>query len=122
MPAPPTCWCRSRRRKTWSRAVRRMSRPLPPGWCARTSASPAPLPSSDEAAAAVGWWQALLLALLGGLALNLMPCVFPVLSLKVLGLAEAVHRAEQRRHGIAYAAGAILSFTLLGAVLLTLRT
>ncbi len=72
-------------------------------------------------AAGIRWWQALLLAFLGGMILNLMPCVFPVLSLKVLGLAVSVHRAEERRHGIAYAAGVILSFALLGSVLLALR-
>ncbi|HVB16940.1 MAG TPA: protein-disulfide reductase DsbD domain-containing protein [Stellaceae bacterium] len=69
----------------------------------------------------VGWWQALLLAFLGGVVLNLMPCVFPVLSLKLLGLAGAVHRAEERRHGMLYAAGVILSFAALGGVLLALR-
>ncbi len=69
----------------------------------------------------VGWGRALLLALFGGIALNLMPCVFPVLSLKLLGLAGSAHRAEQWHHGIAYAAGVILSFTLLGGVLLVLR-
>ncbi len=79
--------------------------------------TPAPAPGEP----AVGWWQALLLAFAGGIILNLMPCVFPVLSLKLLGLAESVHRAEQRRHGIAYAAGVILSFALLGSLLLTLR-
>jgi thiol:disulfide interchange protein/DsbC/DsbD-like thiol-disulfide interchange protein len=76
-----------------------------------------PLDAED----AVGWWQALLLALLGGIALNLMPCVFPVLSLKLLGLAGSAHRAEQWRHGIAYATGVILSFALLGGLLLVLR-
>jgi thiol:disulfide interchange protein len=69
----------------------------------------------------VVWWQALVLAALGGIALNLMPCVFPVLSLKLLGLAGSAHRAEQWHHGIAYAAGVILSFALLGGVLLMLR-
>jgi thiol:disulfide interchange protein/DsbC/DsbD-like thiol-disulfide interchange protein len=70
---------------------------------------------------AVGWWGALMLAVLGGIALNLMPCVFPVLSLKLLGLAQSAHRAQEWRHGVAYAAGVILSFALLGAVLLLLR-
>jgi thiol:disulfide interchange protein/DsbC/DsbD-like thiol-disulfide interchange protein len=69
----------------------------------------------------VGWWQALLLALLGGIALNLMPCVFPVLSLKLLGLAGSADRAAQWHHGVAYGAGVILSFALLGGVLLVLR-
>ncbi|MGD9618030.1 MAG: protein-disulfide reductase DsbD family protein [Alphaproteobacteria bacterium] len=67
------------------------------------------------------WWQALLLAFLGGMILNLMPCVFPILSLKLLGLAVSVHRAEERRHGLAYAAGVIVSFAALGGLLLALR-
>jgi thiol:disulfide interchange protein DsbD len=67
------------------------------------------------------WWQALLFALLGGIALNLMPCVFPVLSLKLLSLAGPGAEAEHRHHGIAYAAGVILSFVLLGGALLILR-
>ena len=50
-----------------------------------------------------------------------MPCVFPILSLKLLGLAVSVHRAEERRHGLAYAAGVILSFAALGGLLLALR-
>src|SRR5439155_3983872 len=69
----------------------------------------------------VGWWGALALAVLGGIVLNLMPCVFPILSLKLIGLAESAHRAEQWQHGIAYAAGVILSFALLGGILLMLR-
>ena len=85
---------------------------------AQTAVAPAP----SDAAAASGWWQALLLAFIGGMILNLMPCVFPILSLKLLGLTAAVHRAEQRRHGLAYAAGVILSFALLGGVLLGLRS
>lgn len=82
---------------------------------AHRSATPVP----DDGG--VEWWQALLLAFLGGAILNLMPCVFPILSLKVLGLAVSVHRAEERRHGLAYAAGVILSFALLGGILLLLR-
>jgi thiol:disulfide interchange protein DsbD len=80
----------------------------------------APPPPADEAD--VLWWQALLLAFAGGVLLNLMPCVFPVLSLKVLGLAASAHSAEERRHGVAYAAGVVLSFAALGAVLLMLRS
>jgi len=83
------------------------------------SAPRATLPLNSEPS--VGWWSALALAVLGGIALNLMPCVFPVLSLKLIGLAESAHRAEQRQHGLAYAAGVILSFALLGGVLLVLR-
>jgi thiol:disulfide interchange protein DsbD len=62
-------------------------------------------------------------AMLGGVILNLMPCVFPVLSLKVLSLSSnstTTHR-EQRLHGVAYAAGVMLAFLLLASVLLTLQ-
>jgi thiol:disulfide interchange protein/DsbC/DsbD-like thiol-disulfide interchange protein len=65
---------------------------------------------------------ALLFALAGGLLLNLMPCVFPVLSLKVLGF--AAHRFSgnaMRAHGIAFGAGVIVSFWVLAGVLLALR-
>jgi thiol:disulfide interchange protein DsbD len=65
---------------------------------------------------------ALLGALLGGLILNLMPCVFPVLAIKVVGFAR--HADDRRAHrlsGLAYTAGVILSFTALGALLLALR-
>ncbi|MGE5268258.1 MAG: protein-disulfide reductase DsbD family protein, partial [Thiohalocapsa sp.] len=71
--------------------------------------------------ATVPWWQALLLALIGGVVLNLMPCVFPILSLKVFGLAGAVHRRRTRQDALAYAAGIIVSFAVLGGALLALR-
>ncbi|MBV7430435.1 MULTISPECIES: protein-disulfide reductase DsbD [unclassified Acidovorax] len=65
---------------------------------------------------------ALLGALLGGLILNLMPCVFPVLAIKVVGFTR--HAQDRRAHrlsGMAYAAGVVLSFMLLGALMLGLR-
>ncbi len=61
-------------------------------------------------------------ALLGGLILNLMPCVFPVLAIKVLGFTQ--HGADRRAHrtsGVAYTAGVVLSFVALGALMLALR-
>ncbi|USI72029.1 protein-disulfide reductase DsbD family protein [Sphingomonas morindae] len=61
-------------------------------------------------------------AVLGGLLLNIMPCVFPILSLKALKLARAGGSERQvRREALAYAAGVILVCTGLGAVLLALR-
>ncbi|MBA3056039.1 MAG: thiol:disulfide interchange protein [Sphingomonadales bacterium] len=61
-------------------------------------------------------------ALLGGLLLNVMPCVFPILSLKALSLARAGESpAEARTEGLAYAAGVILACAALGAALLALR-
>ncbi len=62
-------------------------------------------------------------AMLGGMILNLMPCVFPVLSLKVLSLASNSNSSQQekRLHGLAYTAGIISAFLILAAVLLTLQ-
>jgi thiol:disulfide interchange protein/DsbC/DsbD-like thiol-disulfide interchange protein len=68
-----------------------------------------------------GWWQAVALAFVGGLILNLMPCVFPILSLKLLGLAGAADSAARRHHGMAYAGGVLISFAALGGALLALR-
>jgi thiol:disulfide interchange protein len=76
-----------------------------------------------ESGSSFGLGLALLFAFLGGLLLNLMPCVFPVLSLKVLGFVE---HAEQEpggaaRQGVAFGAGVLASFWVLGALLLLLR-
>ena len=67
-------------------------------------------------------WTALIGALLGGLILNLMPCVFPVLAIKVVGFTR--HASDRRAHaisGMAYTAGVVLSFVALGALMLALR-
>ena len=68
-----------------------------------------------------GLLTALLGALLGGLILNLMPCVFPVLAIKVVGFAQEKNRAARLAGGLAYTAGVVLSFIALGALLLGLR-
>ncbi|HUQ12663.1 MAG TPA: protein-disulfide reductase DsbD domain-containing protein, partial [Novosphingobium sp.] len=61
-------------------------------------------------------------ALLGGLLLNVMPCVFPILSLKALSLASAnAAPGKARADGIAYTAGAVLACLALGGLLLALR-
>jgi thiol:disulfide interchange protein DsbD len=65
---------------------------------------------------------ALALAFVGGLILNLMPCVLPVLSIKVLGFAEHHDsRATMRREGLAYGAGVLATFAALALGLLALR-
>ena len=62
------------------------------------------------------------LALVGGVILNAMPCVFPILSLKALSLARAGEsEAYARREGLAYTGGVILATLALGALLLVLR-
>jgi len=65
----------------------------------------------------------MLLAVLGGLILNLMPCVFPVLSIKAIGLVEQAkkHPAAVRAKGLVFAAGVIASMLVLAGVLLGLR-
>lgn len=63
----------------------------------------------------------LLFAFLGGLILNLMPCVFPVLALKVFSIVREPHRAAVRRSGWQYTAGVLISFLVLGGLLMILR-
>src|SRR6202008_708342 len=65
----------------------------------------------------IGLQRILVLAFAGGLILNLMPCVFPVLALKVVGLA-GVSRGKARRQAGAYTAGVVVAFVGLGAALL----
>ena len=77
-------------------------------------------PPSDDAPG--GLLAAMLLALLGGLILNLMPCVLPVLSIKLLGLVENNDGAARAKaHALWYTAGVLLSFVALGATVLALR-
>jgi thiol:disulfide interchange protein/DsbC/DsbD-like thiol-disulfide interchange protein len=65
---------------------------------------------------------AILGALLGGLILNLMPCVFPVLAIKVMSFAQQGSDAKAHRaSGLAYTVGVVVSFLALGGVMLALR-
>jgi thiol:disulfide interchange protein DsbD len=76
-----------------------------------------------EAASLTAVLQAAFLALVGGVILNLMPCVFPVLSTKVLALVEqaGASRSQVRHHGAAYTVGVLVAFMALGLVLLGAR-
>ena len=92
------------------------------------TARPGPVPPAGEPigggseAPATGLLVALLGAILGGLILNVMPCVFPILSLKALSLARAgADGPSARREALAYAAGVIVTCLALGALLLVLR-
>ena len=77
-----------------------------------------PTPSGDR----MTLIAAVLFALLGGVMLNLMPCVFPVLSIKVLGFAtHGDSKHLLRREAGAFAAGVVLTFVVLGFVLAALR-
>ncbi len=74
-----------------------------------------------KAAAELGWLLGF--ALLGGLLLNIMPCVFPVLAVKAAGLAATARAPARTRigHALAYAAGVVLSFAAIGAALVALQ-
>lgn len=85
---------------------------------------PSVLPPAAGATTPVfGLGKAILFALLGGLILNLMPCVFPVLSIKVLSLVShnQAGRDHARLHGWVYLAGVVLSFVAIAGLLLLLR-
>lgn len=77
----------------------------------------------DAASGEVSVWLALIFAALGGLILNIMPCVLPVLAMKALALAS--HAGADRKHARAesfsYAAGAVASFVAFGLVIVALR-
>ena len=87
------------------------------------SASQTLVPTAmQNGAGNLGLAVALVFALVGGVLLNLMPCVFPVLSLKVLGFAKhGGGPTAMRAHGLAFAAGVIASFWLLAFALLAFR-
>jgi thiol:disulfide interchange protein len=67
--------------------------------------------------------EALLFALLGGLILNLMPCVFPVLAMKAAAFARLAghERSVLRRDGLAYTAGVLVAFAAMAAVVVAIR-
>ncbi|MDR2012882.1 MAG: protein-disulfide reductase DsbD [Rhodanobacter sp.] len=95
-----------------------------------SASTPPPATADDNAqrtrppaASTLGIAGALLFALLGGLVLNLMPCVLPVLSLKVFGLLQSGESAQKaRHHAIWYTAGVLISFTAVGGIVFALRT
>ncbi|MGC4252351.1 MAG: protein-disulfide reductase DsbD family protein [Sphingobium sp.] len=86
------------------------------------TAAPGPVPAYQGGGSARTILIALGGAILGGLLLNVMPCVFPILGLKALSLARAGgNEAEVRREALAYALGVVATCLLLGGALLVLR-
>ena len=82
----------------------------------------APGAAGGAGSSGLGLGAALAFALVGGLLLNLMPCVFPILSIKVLGFVEGRREpAALRAHGLAFGAGVVVSFLALAGALLALR-
>ncbi len=88
---------------------------------AALGAAPQPGAGQTGSGAPLTLVVALLGALVGGLILNLMPCVFPVLAIKVVGFVQVQERSARVGSGLAYTAGVMLSFLALGALLLGLR-
>ncbi len=88
------------------------------GW---PNASGQPLQALPALPATRWSWQLMLAAAMGGLLLNLMPCVLPVLGLKVAGFASHTERRSRMTGAAAYTLGVLLSFLLLGGVMLMLR-
>jgi thiol:disulfide interchange protein DsbD len=84
------------------------------------SAEPGAMPA---AGAGLPLWQVALWAVLGGLILNLMPCVFPILAMKAMALARlsGASRPAVRGEALAYVGGVVLAFLAIGGVLVTLR-
>lgn len=100
--------------------------PMPDGIAStefvRTSGDPAVPAEAPPALDFLGVATLLGLAFLGGLVLNLMPCVLPVLTIKAAGLVHTAHNpAESRRHGLAYLAGVVVCFAAVGVILVALK-
>jgi thiol:disulfide interchange protein DsbD len=87
------------------------------------SATPGALPAAPAAIGAPGLVQALLLAFAGGLILNLMPCVLPVLAIKALSLGRLAGsaRAHVRREAAFYTLGVVMAFCAIGGITLAAR-
>jgi thiol:disulfide interchange protein len=101
-------------------AAAQVSPELAAALAANAGASKAPVNAGGESSV-TGLLPALLLALIGGMILNLMPCVLPVLAIKVLGFANAPNRQVRVAGGVAYTVGVVLSFMALGGLMLALR-
>jgi len=100
--------------------IRHVELDIPIGSEAAQAALPAALPAPISPAR---WFQIFLLALLGGLILNGMPCVLPVLAIKVVAIADMAEKnpRDVRLHGLAYTAGVLGSMALLSAIVIGLR-
>ncbi len=96
---------------------------LPDGTAYEIHAAPGTLPAAKGEAGAMGLLRFAALAFLGGVILNLMPCVFPVLFIKGLSLVESSRHEHSRirAHGLVYTLGILVSFWAVVALLLGLK-
>ena len=93
------------------------------GWTVASNTD-APVARDTPVAAKTGLWTYLLFGLIGGFILNLMPCVLPVISLKIFGFMRQAgdSRANILKHGLAFTAGIFLWFLGLAAVIIALKS
>lgn len=104
----------------------------PPGWIDGTARrsllidipSPSPATTTTSPRSSLTLMTGLLAMFIGGMLLNLMPCVFPVLSLKIVNLVEQSRETRESaiKHAMAFTGGVLLSMWVLAAILLTLRS
>lgn len=102
-------------------ATAKISLPAPilPASAAAPPAAPLHYFAANAAEGALAWWQLLLFALAGGAILNIMPCVLPVIPLKVMALIQQAHgrRKTAILHALVFASGIVTLFVLLGLAL-----
>ncbi|MGZ5699179.1 MAG: protein-disulfide reductase DsbD domain-containing protein, partial [Usitatibacter sp.] len=96
--------------------------PMDPTFAATVSATKPPPPANDGGIG-TSTLAALAFAFIGGVLLNLMPCVFPVLGIKVVGFVEHAHgdTRAMRMQGVVFTVGVLLSFLALAGIMLSLR-
>ncbi len=112
--------------RTRSGGVRRAEIDVPvaaEGSAASAAMGGAAAGTSGGSTSMLGWLQVFLLALVGGFILNGMPCVLPVLAIKVVSVADMAERdaREVRLHGLAYTGGVLGSMFALAGIVLALR-
>jgi len=97
---------------------------LPAQQAVKAELPPPPIAPSAAAPPAGMLWRYLLMAFLGGLILNIMPCVLPVLSIKAMSIVKQAHddQSEIIRHSFAYMGGILLSFIALASVIVFLKS
>ncbi len=84
---------------------------------------PEPIKENIPKPVAANIWKYLLMAFLGGVILNIMPCVLPVLSIKAMSIVKQAHQGKSviMRHSFAYTAGILFSFLILATVIVILK-
>lgn len=102
--------------------------PLKGGWAGSFSVPlesgtvVAPTVSDDTPQTGLSSWLAVAMAFIGGLILNVMPCVFPVLSLKILSLVQDRQRINLPLHGVVFTLGVLLTMLVLAGVLIAVKS